>query len=466
MILEKLIIKNYKIFKDRIIHLNPDINIFVGDNDSGKTTILEALSIVLTGKLDGVIFERLLNIDMFNVLSKKEFCESVEKKDPIAPPAIEIEAYCENEPQFADFKGTNNSLGEDSPGIKAIIEFDSSYTSTYHELLKKDEIYDIPLEFYTVRYVSFKGEAISFRLSPCKIAYIDTSKKDYSNVVNRFVAENIGNFLTTEDKVDLRVAHRRNLHEFRNHQAVQKLNESIEKNIKLDDKKVNINLREGNLDAWKTGMSIAVDEIPFESVGFGSQNAIKVELVLQSADDDISAILVEEPENNLSFGNMSRLISKISRNDSKQVFISTHSSFVANKLGLNKIHLICKGIVESLSSLNVDTFNYFKKLPGYDTLRLVLVSRAILVEGPTEELLLQRAYIDMHGKHRRAMLIPSAFIPNVTYLERIMPLLLRAIWFSSISVNSFRMLLCSSSCGSMFTLYLFSGRERWFIKDN
>lgn len=30
--------------------MNDDINIFVGENDSGKTTILEALSMVLTGK--------------------------------------------------------------------------------------------------------------------------------------------------------------------------------------------------------------------------------------------------------------------------------------------------------------------------------------------------------------------------------------------------------------------------------
>lgn len=50
MIIHKLKIINYKLFQNITIEMNDDINIFVGENDSGKTTILEALSMVLTGK--------------------------------------------------------------------------------------------------------------------------------------------------------------------------------------------------------------------------------------------------------------------------------------------------------------------------------------------------------------------------------------------------------------------------------
>lgn len=52
MKIEEIIIKNYKIFNDITIKMNNDVNIFVGENDSGKTTILEALSIALIGKLN------------------------------------------------------------------------------------------------------------------------------------------------------------------------------------------------------------------------------------------------------------------------------------------------------------------------------------------------------------------------------------------------------------------------------
>lgn len=38
------------------------------------------------------------------------------------------------------------------------------------------------------------------------------------------------------------------------------------------------------------------------------------------------------------------------------------------------------------------------RLPGHDTLRLILARRAILVEGPSDELIVQAAYVKRHGK--------------------------------------------------------------------
>ena len=38
------------------------------------------------------------------------------------------------------------------------------------------------------------------------------------------------------------------------------------------------------------------------------------------------------------------------------------------------------------------------RLPGHDTLRLILARRAILVEGPSDELIVQAAYVKQHGK--------------------------------------------------------------------
>ena len=38
------------------------------------------------------------------------------------------------------------------------------------------------------------------------------------------------------------------------------------------------------------------------------------------------------------------------------------------------------------------------KLPGYDTLRLILAERAIFVEGPSDELIVQKAFLMKFGK--------------------------------------------------------------------
>lgn len=45
------------------------------------------------------------------------------------------------------------------------------------------------------------------------------------------------------------------------------------------------------------------------------------------------------------------------------------------------------------NDLKPDTENYFEKIAGYDTLRLILCKKAILVEGDSDELVLQKAYM-------------------------------------------------------------------------
>ena len=65
--IKKLLIKNFKSVKEVIIELNFKINIFVGENDSGKSTIFEALSIITTGRLHFYPFERQIKANPINV---------------------------------------------------------------------------------------------------------------------------------------------------------------------------------------------------------------------------------------------------------------------------------------------------------------------------------------------------------------------------------------------------------------
>ena len=126
MEISKLVIRNYKIFKETTIEMNRDINIFVGENDAGKSTILEALSIVLCGKINGGSVISKLTPDWFNKDIRNDFQESIKNKQSPTPPTIEIEAYFyspdENETKLNNYRGTNNSLKEDYCGISVKIE--------------------------------------------------------------------------------------------------------------------------------------------------------------------------------------------------------------------------------------------------------------------------------------------------------------------------------------------------------
>ena len=88
MKISKLRICNFKLFRDITIKMNSGINIFVGENDSGKTTILEAISMVLTGRLSGGSIANRLNLDWFNIDVRNEYRTSVSSGCPLVYPSV------------------------------------------------------------------------------------------------------------------------------------------------------------------------------------------------------------------------------------------------------------------------------------------------------------------------------------------------------------------------------------------
>ena len=400
MYITKIKILNYKSIADAIINLNKDMNIFVGENDAGKSSILEALSAVLMGRINGSGIVQNLRPSLFNSNARKNYLESIKKYDSgkenevESPPTISVEVFFDDYP---DFKGTNNSLGEDAAGIRLEITFDDVYCDLYKDLLSKREIEEIPTEFYQVKLYSFKGETLKSSYLPIRTVFIDTSKKDYSNVVDRLVLNSVSESLTNEEISKLSSEYKSNRAKFMQSETINQINESEGFQLYFDDKKLKIKMKDINHDEWKKDLTLSIDDDYFESLGLGTQNRIKVELLLREEAKLIDFILMEEPENNLSYTNMMKLILKVLGSTGKQFFISTHSSFVANKLLLNNILIVKNGFVDNLNSIPEETLQYFQKLPGYDTLRVILAEKLILVEGPTDELIIQRAYIDEHN---------------------------------------------------------------------
>lgn len=119
---------------------------------------------------------------------------------------------------------------------------------------------------------------------------------------------------------------------------------------------------------------------------------MKTELALtHRSAQNAQIVLLEEPESHLSFSKLNQLIKAIAEKyGDKQIIISTHSSFVANKLGLENLLLLENQKIARITELL--SAEFFKKVSGYDTLRLILCKKAILVEGDSDELVVQKAY--------------------------------------------------------------------------
>ena len=398
MTINKIVVRNYKLLQKVVIPLNSDINIFIGDNDSGKSTILEALCILTTGKLNGYAFDRQLKANMFTNTVRAEYIQMIQNGEHIFPPEIVFEAYFDGDPVY---KGSNNTLSEqDAIGINITVHIAEKNTDLYKQMVKNGDVKDIPIELYTVDYHYFNGDSFTFtyRYSPFKSVFIDTTRKDYAGLVDHFVSDSISDTLTPEQIRDLSIAYGASRRSFHDNATVKQLNEAVREKAVIKGRDVSLDLREDDAEAWKKQMSVVVDTIPFEQVGFGTQNTIKIELALRNADEQADIVLMEEPENNLSFSNMAVLVKHITESTGKQVFISTHSSYIANKLSLSNVILVRSGLVNPYKALPEDTKKYFVKLPGYDTLRFILASKVVLVEGPTDDLIIQRAYLDKYGK--------------------------------------------------------------------
>jgi predicted ATP-dependent endonuclease of OLD family len=148
---------------------------------------------------------------------------------------------------------------------------------------------------------------------------------------------------------------------------------------------------------WESAVLPHLDEIPITLAGKGEQSSVKIKLALK-AQKAAEIVMVEEPENHLSHSNLNRLLAHMSENASgKQLIVATHSTFVLNKLGVECVLLFNGQTGISINQLSADTANYFKRLPGHDTLRMILAKRTILVEGPSDELIVQKAFKAKHG---------------------------------------------------------------------
>ena len=84
MVIDKIKVKNYKIFKEKIIYLNDNVNIFVGENDAGKSTILEIVNLITTGKINGYFIDRQITANFFNYEVRKNYIKNIKKKQKLS----------------------------------------------------------------------------------------------------------------------------------------------------------------------------------------------------------------------------------------------------------------------------------------------------------------------------------------------------------------------------------------------
>ena len=409
MFIKEIIIENFKCFEGRFrLELNQKLNILVGDNETGKSTILEAINLALSGWIYGKYLRTELTQSLFNKQVVNKYLESLKNNNRLPPPYILIELFfeIENDSLKATFEGNGNSLRQKACGIQFKISFNEKYQKEYNILVNSnDVISSLPIEYYDFSWSSFaRDDRLTPKTIPFKSALIDSANSRYRNGSDIYISRIIREFLSDEHKVKISQAHRNLKDSFAEADIIKQINEEINK-VKISDKKVELSVDMSTKSAWETSITTYLDDIPFSYIGRGEQCLVKTKLALShKKSQEANIILLEEPENHLSHAKLNKLIKHIKDgNEGKQIILSTHSSFVANKLGLGSLILLnidksTKKINKTrITELDEGTKNHFEKLAGFDTLRLVLCRKAILVEGPSDELIVQKAYRCQHN---------------------------------------------------------------------
>lgn len=383
---------------------NDLVTILVGDNGVGKSTIVEAINLALSGKYRDAPISRSVSEYLFNKDDVALFTNS--SQPYLAFPEVRIDVYLEggDKATAARLSGAYCPEKTKKCGFSFTISFDSEYLPEVEEASRSEHFDSLPIEYFEASWTTFSGEKVTPRMLPITSVLINPNGDMRPSFGTDRATKSLIDTLDKDDRLALSQGARKGKDGFR--QAVRngEINQKLAKSasFKAGNPELDVNL--GSADSWYRDLTISLSGVPYENIGAGPQCLLQSEISfgsISSGSNKPTVVLIEEPENHLSYGNLNRLLSLLNSYQGSQFLCTTHSSFVANKLGLENLVVIgsaTDGIPSAtLKHLPEATYSFFRKLPGFETLRLALVDKAILVEGPSDELIVQRAYQDKYG---------------------------------------------------------------------
>jgi len=396
MNVDRIKITNFKKYRNLDLRLSVGMNVLVGDNDSGKSTILEAIDIALSGIYRGRYIKAELSQSMFSNECVYEFLSAMKLGDLIPPPEIGIEIFMTGD-EAIRFRGNLNSEGDDLCGFLFSIRLDGRNQDLYQEWVDSGDFESLPIELYNSYIVPFsRDEELTHRHIPLKSALIDTTSIRTNG--DLYLSKILKDVLTSKEMIDVARAFRNSNTAFSKDISITAINDRIKDAADITDRSLSLCIDPPAKNGWESSLQTFIDEVPFYANGKGEQSIIKTKIALSHKKAKTkNLLLIEEPENHLSHATLNKLLHEIKLTHvGRQVVLTTHSNFVANKLGLSSLIFLGPTGNTRLDSLDPGTQDFFEKIAGYDTLRMLLCKKAILVEGASDELIVQRAYMDKH----------------------------------------------------------------------
>jgi predicted ATP-dependent endonuclease of OLD family len=379
VIIEKIKLINFKRFQELTLEFNKESNTIIGDNESGKSTVLLAIDLVLSGsknKIDNIGLESLFNKDCI-----LRFLESNKHYKKL--PELFAELYI-NGQDSEELNGRNNSDHKECDGLRLKIYPDDNFSYEIIDILKNDDA-NFPFEFYKCDFSTFQGKSYSGYKRFINHILIDNSKIGNEYAMKEYINNMYNNYIEGAEIFEHQNKYRNMKNSF-NDTSLKELNQRTNNyyfGVKNDSK-----------SNMLTDLTIFENDVAIENKGKGKQCFIKTEFAISKSKRKIDIVLMEEPENHLSYSKMQLLINQISKVKDRQLFITTHNSLISSRLDLKKAILLSSTSEKSmnLENLDNDTAKYFMKAPDHKILEFVLSKKVILVEGDAEYILMSKIF--------------------------------------------------------------------------
>jgi predicted ATP-dependent endonuclease of OLD family len=374
--IKKLKLKNFKRFDTFSVEFDDNINILVGDNESGKSSLIEAISLTLSGSRSKVEFTGLENI--FNSIAITNFLTSEKKYENL--PTLFIEVYFNEQHNF-ELSGKNNSDEVICDGLKLDIIPNDELSRDIKSILSQSEPV-FPYEFYVIKFSTFSGETYSGYKKYLRHILVDNSQISSEYAIKEYVKDMYNSYADSLEKS-------KHQNEYRKHKENFKNVVLSDLNGKVPD--YDFSIRNNSKATLENDLTLTEGNISIENKGKGIQCFIKTKFALGRAIDNLDVVLIEEPENHLSHINMKKLIREIEGSEKKQIIISTHNNLISTRLNLRNSILLNSNcnVPVSLKGIDEETAKFFIKAPDNNILEFVLSKKVILVEGDAEFLLME-----------------------------------------------------------------------------
>ena len=388
-VINRVKLRNFKRFQKFEVPLDERLNILIGENESGKSSILTAIALVLSGsrpQIEKLGFERLINKGTVDA-----FLQTEKRYEDL--PVTYAELWLNEQNNEALF-GRNNSETTDCDGLRMECCPNDEYSREIREILDQEEA-NFPFEFYQVKFTTFQGDAYSGYKKFLRHILIDTSQIGNDYAIREYVRDMYNTWAT-----DVEIA--RHQFEYRQTKSYFEQNSLDNLNERVPD--YAFSLKSDSKSNLKADLTLIEEEIGIENKGRGKQCFIKTEFALKKGEgikQKIDVALIEEPENHLSHINMKKLVSLISASDDKQLVIATHSNMISSRLDLRNTILLHPSSNQPvrLNNLSNDTAEFFIKAPYHEILDFVLSTKVLLVEGDAEYILMEKFY-EMEMGHK------------------------------------------------------------------